>query len=159
MKTKYPSVVGLLVAVLIGLSFQLFAQEKRATPGPAAAPQKDISAADKLEPRASAPQNKISAADKAAIMAMFKGVDPSKYRLEFDGGKQTMGSKKVSMAEIRQVSKVENPGNEAARVVFIAKDRGVMICLKSTVNRKVLEGALGSEKVARLNQILAKYPQ
>jgi hypothetical protein len=138
MKSSYAVMISFIGLFIIGISPQIFSQEEqRATAG---APKR------------------ISAEDKAAIKEIFKGVNPSKYRLEFDGGKDTMGSKKVSMADIKQVQSVEHPsGNDAARVVFIAKDRGVMFCFKVTVNRRVLEGQLGKEKLARLDQIMAKY--
>ena len=103
MKIKYPSVVGLVVAVIAGLSFQVFAAEKPA------ATEKSTTTAQNRKP--------ISAADKKAIKEIFKGVDSSKYRLQFNGGKEVVGSKRVSMRQLEQVRKITNPG-EAAPPAF-----------------------------------------
>jgi hypothetical protein len=94
---------------------------------------------------------RISAADKAAIKELFKGVDPSTYRLEFDGGKDTMGSKKLTLASVKQAGRT-GVGTGAFLV-----DDDVMICHKGTAPWKVIEGQLGKEKVQRLNTIIAKY--
>lgn len=137
MKNISYSAVSLIIMLVFGVSSHLFSQERSSAEA----------------------HKKISAEDKAAIKEIFKGVDPAKYRLEFDGGKDTMGSKKVSMADVKQTKTVSHAGEEANRVTFIARDSGVVYCYTETVNKRVLEGVIGKEKVARLNQIMAKYPR
>jgi len=94
---------------------------------------------------------RISAADKAAIKDLLKGADAKNYRVQFDGGKDTMGAKKLTMADVRQAGRT-GPGTGAFLV-----DDDVMICYKGTVPYNVFESQLGKEKMQKLNTILAKY--
>jgi len=103
------------------------------------------------ERKATTNKKQISAADKAAIKDLLKGADAKNYRLEFDGGKDTAGSKKLTMASVRQAGKT-GPGTGAYLV-----DDDVMICYKGTVPPNVFESQLGKEKMQKLNTILAKY--
>ena len=99
----------------------------------------------------------LSAADKKAIKEIFKGVDSSKYRLQFNGGKEVVGSKRVSMRQLEQVRKITNPGEAAGWVVLIVSDDGIVYIVAASHGQTELEGLLGKEKTARLNQIAAKY--
>jgi hypothetical protein len=101
----------------------------------------------------SAPTNKkrISAADKAAIKDLLKGADAKNYRVQFDGGKDTMGAKKLTLASVKQA------GRTGAGTGAFLVDDDIMICWKGTVPFKEFEGQLGKEKMQRLNTIMAKY--
>ena len=103
------------------------------------------------EQKATTNKKRISAADKAAIKDILKGADANNYRVQFDGGKDTMGAKKLSLASVKQA------GRTGAGTGAYLVDDDVMICYKGTVPWKVFEGQLGKEKVARLEGILAKY--
>jgi len=109
-----------------------------------------------VAPAAAAKQTTVSAADQRAIMALFKGVDPSLYRLQFNNGRTVAGKKKVSMAELEQASKVTNPAESHGYVVLMSADRGVVFIL-AVSGGKGMEEVLGAEKTAKLNQIMAKY--
>jgi len=104
------------------------------------------------------PRKPISAEDKKAVIALFKGIDPSKYRLEFNHGRESYGTKKIEMSDLKQVRKISNPGEESGWVILIVEDDGVMYILAATHgDQSQLEEVLGKEKTARLNQIMAKY--
>jgi hypothetical protein len=94
---------------------------------------------------------RISAADKAAIKEILKGADQNAYRVQFDGGKDSMGAKKLTLASVKQA------GRTGAGTGAYLVDDDIMICYKGTVPWKVIEGQLGKEKTARLNSIVAKY--
>ena len=94
---------------------------------------------------------RISAADKKAIMEILKGADQNAYRVQFNGGKETMGAKKLTLASVKQAGRT-GVGTGAFLV-----DDDIMICYKGTVPWKTIEGQLGKEKTARLNTIMAKY--
>jgi hypothetical protein len=96
-------------------------------------------------------KKRISAADKAAIKELLKGADAKNYRVAFDGGKDTMGSKKLTLASVKQA------GRTGAGTGAFLVDDDIMICWKGTVPFKEFEGQLGKEKVQRLNTIMAKY--
>jgi hypothetical protein len=103
------------------------------------------------EQKATTTKKRISAADKAAIKDLLKGADAKNYRVQFDGGKDTAGAKKLTLADVKQAGRT-GPGTGAYLV-----DDDIMICYKGTVPYNVFEGQLGKEKVQRLNTILAKY--
>ena len=103
------------------------------------------------EQKATTNKKRISAADKAAIKSLFKGADAKNYRIQFDGGKDTMGAKKLTLASVKQA------GRTGAGTGAFLVDDDIMICYKGTVPWSVFEGQLGKEKVKRLNSILAKY--
>ncbi|PZR02905.1 MAG: hypothetical protein DI539_27280, partial [Flavobacterium psychrophilum] len=42
----------------------------------------------------------ISEADKKEIIKLFEGVDKSKYRLQFNKGKEVYGARKVAMRDL-----------------------------------------------------------
>jgi hypothetical protein len=99
----------------------------------------------------------LAPADKAAIKEIFKDVDPNLYRLEFDGGKDVMGNKKITPSEITQIRKARNPLDEVGYIVLMVRDDGCIFILAATKGGK-LESVLGQEKALRLKQIMAKYP-
>src|SRR5687768_8713785 len=129
MKAKYLSVIGLVGVALLAVPYKTGGEEKPTATGP----------------------KRISAADKAAIKEIFRGADAKNYRIEFDGGKDSMGSKKLTMASVKQAGRT-GPGTGA----YLVYD-DIMICWKGTVPFNVFEGQLGREKMQRLNKILAKY--
>ena len=128
MKTRYLSVIGFIGISLIGVCYLSGAEQKTRT-------------------------KQISAADKAAIKEILKGAKPTSYRVQFDGGKDTMGSQKLSLASVRQMQK----GGSAGALGYLADDGDILICDKGTQPNVLLEGQLGKEKVAKLQGILAKY--
>lgn len=130
MKTRYLSVIGLIGIGLIGVCFKSGAN-----------------------PASTRSTKQISAADKAAIKEILKGAKPGSYRVQFDGGKDTMGSKKLALASVRQTQK----SGSAGALAYLADDGDILICDKGTQPNVLLEGALGKEKVAKLQGILAKY--
>jgi hypothetical protein len=103
------------------------------------------------EQKATTTKKRISAADKAAIKEILKGADANNYRVQFDGGKDTMGAKKLTLASVKQA------GRTGAGTGAYLVDDDIMICHKGTVPWKTIEGQLGKEKVQRLNSIMAKY--
>jgi len=131
MKAKYLSVIGLVGVALLVVSCK--------------------SGGDQTSTSTTPGTKRISAADKAAIKEIFRGVDANNYRIQFDGGKDTMGSKKLTLASVKQAGKT-GVGTGAFLV-----DDDVMICHKGTVPWRVIEGQLGKEKLQRLNIIITKY--
>jgi hypothetical protein len=103
------------------------------------------------EQKAATNKKRISAADKAAIKELLKGADANNYRVQFDGGKDAMGAKKLTLASVRQGGRTG-----AGTGAFLVED-DIMICWKGTVPFKVFEGQLGREKMQRLNAIMARY--
>ena len=129
MKAKYLSVIGLIGVALLAVSCKSGGDQTSTTTGP----------------------KRISAADKAAIKEIFRGADAKNYRIWFDGGKDTMGSKKLTLASVKQAGRT-GVGTGAFLV-----DDDIMICWKGTVPFSVFEGQLGVEKMKRLNTIMARY--
>ena len=103
------------------------------------------------EQKATTNKKRISAADKAAIKELLKGADANNYRVQFDGGKDTAGAKKLTLASVRQAGRTG-----AGTGAFLVED-DIMICYKGTVPFKEFEAQLGKEKMQRLNTIMAKY--
>lgn len=97
----------------------------------------------------------ISAADQKAITALFKDVDATKYRLQFNNGKKAIGKREVKMEDLEQVRKVTNPGEAAGYIVLIVEGKDVIYIL--AVGSSELTSVLGKTKVAQLNKIMAKY--
>jgi hypothetical protein len=98
----------------------------------------------------------ISEQDKKEIIKLFEGVDKTKYRLQFNEGKEVYGSRKVSMRELEQVRKVRNPGGDAGYVVLIVSDDGIVYIVAVSKGSK-LQSVLGREKAQKLNSIMSKY--
>jgi hypothetical protein len=98
----------------------------------------------------------ISEADKKEIIKLFEGVDKSKYRLQFNKGKEVYGARKVAMRDLEQVRKVRNPQDELGYVVLIVSDDGIVYIVAVSKGGK-LESVLGREKAAKLNTIMSKY--
>lgn len=109
-----------------------------------------------LTGKATAQDKTISEADKKEIIKLFEGVDKSKYRLQFNNGKEVYGARKVAMKDLQQVRKVRNPQDEAGYVVLIVSDDGIVYVVAVSKGGK-LESVLGREKTAKLNTIMAKY--
>jgi hypothetical protein len=103
------------------------------------------------EQKATTNKKRISAADKAAIKEIFKGANAKNYRIWFDGGKDTMGSKKLTLASIKQ------GGRTGVGTGAFLVDEDIGICWKGTVPFKEFEGQLGREKVQRLNATMLRY--
>lgn len=97
----------------------------------------------------------ISAADQKAIKEIFRGVDPAKYRLQFNNKTETVGNRAVSMSDIRQVKKITNPAEAAGWIVFVVEGDDVVYVL--AVGSSDLVSVIGKEKALKLNQIMAKY--
>lgn len=98
----------------------------------------------------------ISEQDKKEIIKLFEGVDKSKYRLQFNNGKEVYGARKISMRELQQVRKVRNPQDEHGYVVLIVSDDGIVYIVAVSKGGK-LESVLGREKTTKLNTIMSKY--
>ena len=127
MKTRYLSVIVLIGIAMVGVCYMSGAEQKTRT-------------------------KQISAADKAAIKDILKSAKPAAYRVQFDGGKATMGAKKLALASVRQTQRTS-----AGALAYLADDGDILICDKGTQPNVLLEGQLGKEKVAKLQGILAKY--
>jgi hypothetical protein len=128
MKLKYPLILTIVGVAAVGLCYNSGGAE----------PMKKTT-------------KRISAADKAAIKELLKGADQNAYRVQFDGGKDSAGAKKLTLASVKQA------GRTGAGTGAYLVDDDIMICYKGTVPWKVFEGQLGKEKVARLDSILARY--
>lgn len=128
MKTKYLTVVCLVGIALAGVCYTSGAEQASTTK-----------------------TKRMSAADKAAIKEILKGAKPDSYRVQFDGGKDAIGSKKLTLASVKQ------GGRTGVGTGAFLVDYDIMICWKGTVPFKVFEGDLGREKMQRLNAIMAKY--
>lgn len=109
-----------------------------------------------LTNKAVAQDKAISETDKKEIIKLFQGVDKSKYRLQFNGGKEVYGARKVAMRDLEQVRKVRNPQDELGYVVLIVSDDGIVYIVAVSKGGK-LESVLGREKAAKLNTIMSKY--
>jgi hypothetical protein len=134
--------MGACLALSIGLSILALGAQKRE--GKTGGQEK------KVKP--------ISAEDQQAIAELFKDVDPSKYRLQFNEGNRVLGNKKVEMSDIEQVKRIRTPTNATGYFTFIASGRGAkeVVYIYST-EPSGLVSLLGREKTARLEQIMAKY--
>ena len=142
MKIKYLALI--LGIAVVGVCCISGAEQKATTN----AEKKTTTNAEK---KATTNKKRISAADKAAIKELFKGANAKNYRIQFDGGKDTMGSKKLTLAGVKQ------GGRTGAGTGAFLVDDDIMICWKGTVPFKEFEGQLGKEKMQRLNTIMAKY--
>ena len=131
MKKQLGMAMGACLALSISLSTIALGQEKKPKP--------------------------ISSEDQQAIIELFKNVDSSKYRLQFNEGRRVVGNKSVGMSDIEQVKKYRSSAS-AGFFVFIVSGRGAdeVVYIVATEPGKT-ESVLGKEKAARLNQIMAKY--
>lgn len=111
----------------------------------------DVSA----QSRPAAKAKGISAADQTAIKELFKGVDPAKYRLQFNSRRDVVGKRAVKMEDIQQVKRVTNPAEAAGWIVFVVEGDDVIYVL--AVGNSDLVSVIGKEKALKLNQIMAKY--
>jgi hypothetical protein len=97
----------------------------------------------------------VSKEDQKEIIALFKDVDPSAYRLQFNQGQEVYGKRQIQMSELEQIRKIRKPGGENGYIVFGTKDEGIMLIFAVTKGK--VESLLGKEKIVKLNTILAKY--
>lgn len=104
-------------------------------------------------------KKRISERDRRAIIGLFKGVDPSKYRLQFYNGERRNTSKvgrlKYSMNDLKRVQRLTNPVDAVGWIVFVVEGDDVIYVL--AVGSDKLKSVLGAQKVRRLNAIMAKY--
>jgi hypothetical protein len=124
MKAKYLSVIGLIGIAILGVCCK--------------------SGGDHASKR-------ISAADKAAIKEIFKGANAKNYRIWFDGGKDTMGLKKLTLADIKQ------GGTTGVGTGAFLVDDDIGMCWRGTVPFDVFQGQLGVQRMQRLNAIMTRY--
>lgn len=141
MKKQIGMAIGACLALSIGLSIlALGAHGGGATTG---AQEK------KVKP--------ISAEDQQAIVELFKGVDPSKYRLQFNQGNRVFGNKNLSMNDIEQVRKFRNPAEAAGYFVLIVSGGAKEVVYIVATEPPDVVSVIGRERAAKLNQIMAKY--
>ncbi|MEL7122055.1 MAG: hypothetical protein AAFO07_21590 [Bacteroidota bacterium] len=102
---------------------------------------------------------RISEADRKAIIGLFKGVDQSKYKLQFYNGERKSASKygrlNYKMNDLQRVAKVSNSVGAAGYIVLIVEGDDVIYVL--AVGSGKLKNVLGAQKAARLDKIMAKY--
>lgn len=145
MKKQIGIAISACLALTIGLSLLVLGgQDRTAKTGGQEKKEKAISK-----------KKAISAADQKAIRALFKDVDPSKYRLQFNQGKQVLGARKVEMQDVEQVKKYRNPAEAAGWIILIVEGDDVIYVL--AIGNSELTNVLGKERAAKLNQIMAKY--
>jgi hypothetical protein len=103
-------------------------------------------------------QNGVSAADKRAILEIFKGVDPSKYRLSFNNGGEVHGTKAIKMADLKQLSRNGGLAAKGVKWTFIVGDRSENeVFYVYTEGESELVSVLGRQKVKALDEIARKY--
>ena len=61
----------------------------------------------------------VSKEDQKEIIALFKDVDPSAYRLQFNQGQEVHGKRQIQMNELEQIRKIRKPGGENGYIVFM----------------------------------------
>jgi len=145
MFTRFSRALSLSSALLIGV----------AVVTGAALNASDVQAGAQRKAPAAKALKGVSAKDQKVIEEIFKGVDPTKYRLQFNGGKRVLGKAKVSMGDLEQVRRIRNPGEAKGWIVFAVEGDDVIYLL--AVSGKDLESFLGKERAARLNLVMAKY--
>lgn len=131
MKSTFLSILGLFVVMMFCAPQMVMAQRGKTT------------------------KSGVSAADQEAIAELFKGVDPSKYRLQFNNKSKTFGQRSVQMSDVQQVRRITNPAEAAGWIVFVVEGDDVIYVL--AVGSSDLVSVLGKQKAAQLNQIMAKY--
>ena len=101
---------------------------------------------------------KLSDADKNAIIDLFKDVDPSRYRLVFNGGKEVYGQKSIKMSDLKTVSRKMDGEAKGIKWTFIAGDRSENeVFYIYTEGESKMASLLGTNKLNALKQIAAKY--
>jgi hypothetical protein len=88
---------------------------------------------------------------------LFKGVDQSKYRLQFNEGKRVLGNKNVGMNDIEQIRKIRNPAAAAGFFIIIVSGGAKEIVYIAATEPPDVVSVIGKERAAKLNQIMAKY--
>ena len=150
-RTLFPVVT--IMAVILTLSSIQAADQSGPYPG-----QRPVvsqpGAITRQSPTVSQPSG-ISAADKAAIVKLFEGVDPNKYQLRFNGGREVYGRKRVAMNDLTQVSRSKSPGDRGW-IVFVVEGDDVVYVL-AVGSSEDLTSTLGNQKAGQLKSILSKY--
>lgn len=104
-------------------------------------------------------KKRISDADRKAIIELFKGVDQSKYQLQFYNGERRSPAKygrlSYKMNDLQRVKRITNPVDAVGWIVFVVEGDDVIYVL--AVGSDKLKSVLGAEKARRLNAIMAKY--
>jgi hypothetical protein len=100
----------------------------------------------------------VTAADQERIIEIFKDVDPSQYRLVFDGGRKTIGERQIRMEDLRRVSKSTSPERAGVKWTFIVGDRSANeVFYIYTEGMSKMASLLGQKKFQALQEIAAKY--
>lgn len=104
-------------------------------------------------------KKRISEKDRRAIVELFKGVDASKYQLQFYNGESRKPSKygrlNYKMNDLQRVQRITNPVDAVGWIVFVVEGDDVIYVL--AVGSDKLKSVLGASKTDRLNSIMAKY--
>jgi len=145
--------IALILFLAMAVCISTNAQERRATTRDA----KKVDRAATL--KRSTAKKRISAKDRQAIEALFKGVDPGKYRLQFYNGERRkasqLGRLNYKMNDLQRVQRITNPVDAVGWIVFVVEGDDVIYVL--AVGSDKLKSVLGAQKVQRLNTIMAKY--
>ncbi len=148
MNTQFSKNTLLVLCLLFAFTISLTAQRPTA--------KKRTSATELKQDVA---KKRISDADRKAIIALFKGVDQSKYRLQFYNGERKTASKygrlNYKMNDLQRVQRLTNPVDAVGWIVFVVEGDDVIYVL--AVGSDKLKSVLGASKVRRLNSIMAKY--
>ena len=97
----------------------------------------------------------MTRADQNAVAALFKDVDPKKYKLQFNDKRSTYGNLRVRMRDVQRLKRRVNPVEAAGWIVFVVEGDDVIYVL--AVGNSKVESLLGKEKTKKLNSIMAKY--
>ena len=107
---------------------------------------------------ASAQKKSISKADKEAIIKIFEDVDPSKYKLVFNNGKETYGKKRIKMGDLKKLSQKTTPASRGIKWTLIAGDRSENeVFYIYTEGESLMASMLGKKKLKALQRIASKY--
>jgi len=149
MITQISKRLSLLLLLVFALSFSVDAQRTRYKP--------TTNQSGKLKQEVA--KKRISDKDRKAIQNLFRGVNPSKYRLQFYNGERRRPSKygrlNYKMNDLKRVQRLRNPVNAVGWIVLIVEGDDVIYVL--AVGSDKLKSVLGAQKASRLNSIMAKY--
>lgn len=107
----------------------------------------------------------LTPADKRALLALFKDANSRYYRMDYNSGRETYGTRTISAAEMEQVRKARAIDNECIRVnvtngiIFQFKDGTIIAAFTPATRDKQnpIVYLLGREKATRFASIMAKY--
>jgi hypothetical protein len=94
---------------------------------------------------------------KSQLVEIFRDVDPSLYRLQFDGGRETFGTAKISMRDIRQTTRFTNPLDEHGWIVFVVETKSQDVIYVLAASGKDLTSVLGAQKVSQLKTLSTQF--